>query len=411
MSSKNGILVTHPGRQHSHQLAQALHETDQLVGYWTGVPSAQPSTKGPLYRRLAQWSPQPTLGLPEDTIRHCYVEPLVRRVADALCAPPQAAVWRHRAMAWFDRWCAGQLPKDLDAVVCYENAALHTFRAAKKNGITTILDAASFHHQWQDAVYDPVEPPDAHACINAHKDEEIALADHVLTVSELARGSYVEGGVPDEKVTAVPMGADLSDFSPPEPRRVPSEEPVTFLFVGHAGRRKGTDTLLAAAEQLAQGGVLHRVQFAGDVEDALFADPPPTVEQLGYLGRDALVDSMQQADVLVLPSRHDSFGRVVVEAMATGLPALVSAHVGAKEVITDGENGWQVPAEDPKALAEQMRWCAEHPKQVAGMQEAAVEAAQDYTWVAYRERVVDVLTSVIEEESSSLRSDTFRASS
>ncbi|MCS3711894.1 glycosyltransferase family 4 protein [Salinibacter ruber] len=348
--------------------------------------------------------------MPEELSRHCYVEPLVRRVVDALCGPPQAAVWQHRAMAWFDRWCAGQLPEELDAVVCYENAALHTFRAAKGNGITTILDAASFHHQWQDAVYEPVEPPAAHARINAHKDEEIALADHVLTVSELARDSYVKGGVPDHKVTAVPMGADLSDFSPPESRRASSEEPVTFLFVGHAGRRKGTDTLLSATEALANNGVPHRMRFAGDVDEALFADAPPTVERLGYLGRDELMRAMHQADVLVLPSRHDSFGRVVVEAMATGLPALVSANVGAKQVITDGENGWVVPAEDSDALAEQMRWCIEHPEQVTGMQEVAVTAAQDYTWAAYRERVVDVITSVIEEGSSALRSDTSRAS-
>lgn len=404
------VLVIHPGRQHSHQLAQALHETNQLAGYWAGVPSAPPPSKGPLYRRLAQRSPQPTLNLPEAAIRHCYVEPLVRRLADAMCAPEQSAAWQHRAMAWFDRWCAWQLPDNLDTVVCYENAALHTFRAAKKKGITTILDAASFHHQWQDAVYEPVEPTGAHARINAHKDEEIVLADHVLTVSELARDSYVEAGVPDDKVTAVPMGVDLSDFSPPEPLRASSEEPVTFLFVGHAGRRKGTDTLLAAAEQLSEDGVPHCVQFAGDVDEPLFADAPPTVERLGYLGRDELVRAMHQADVLVLPSRHDSFGRVVVEAMTTGLPALVSAHVGAKEVLTDGENGWVVPAEDPEALAEQMRWCAAHPEQVAGMQEVAVTAAQDYTWAAYRERVVDVITSVIEEESSSLHSNTSRAS-
>ncbi|MBB4062404.1 glycosyltransferase family 4 protein [Salinibacter ruber] len=348
-----------------------------------------------MYRRLAQRSPQPTLQLPESLVQHCYVAPLVRRVADALCDPPQAAVWRHRAMAWFDRWCARQLPGDLDAVVCYENAALHTFRAAKKRGITTILDAASFHHQWQDAVYEPVEPPDAHARINAHKDKEIALADHVLTVSELARDSYVEGGVPDDKVTAVPMGADLSDFSPPEPRRTPSEERMTFLFVGHAGRRKGTDTLLAAAKTLVNDDAPHRVCFAGDVDASLFADAPPTVERLGYLGRDALIQAMQRADVLVLPSRHDSFGRVVVEAMATGLPALVSAHVGAKEVLTDGENGWVVPAEDANALTEQMRWCVNHPERVADMQEAAVQAAEGYMWTAYRERVVQCLETVI----------------
>jgi len=389
------VLVTHPGRQHSHQLARALHKQKTLFGYWAGVPSAPPSEKGPPYQLLARQSPQPTLALPAHRIRHCYVEPLVRRIAGAVCAPSQAAVWKHRAMKWFDRWCAWQLPDDLDAVVCYENAALHTFQAAKKRDIPTILDAASFHHQWQDAVYEPVEAEEAHARINAHKDREIALADHVLTVSDLARESYVEGGVPDEQVTTVPMGADLTDFAPPEPLRSPSDGPFTFLFVGHAGRRKGTDTLLAASGRLHKAGVSHRVAFAGDADDALFDDAPPTVDRLGYLGTDELVAAMHRADVLVLPSRHDSFGRVVVEAMATGLPALVSEHVGAKQVLTEGENGWTVPAEKDDALAEQMRWCVEHPDEVAAMQKPAVEAAQAYTWAAYRERVVRCLKQVV----------------
>ena len=393
---KESVLVTHPGRQHSHQLARALHDTGQLAGYWTGVPTAPPASKGPIYRWLADRISQPTLRLPADRVRHFYAEPLTRRIADALCSPARSVVWQHRAMEWFDRWCARRLPDTLDAVVCYENAALHTFRAARERGATTILDAASFHHQRQDAVYDPVEPDAAHARITAHKDEEIAHADHILTVSELARESYVEAGVPADTVTAVPMGADLSDFSPPEPRRVPSDSPLTFLFVGHAGRRKGTDTLLAASRALYEEDAAHRVRFAGDAEDDLFADVPPTVARLGYLGREALVRAMQEADVLVLPSRHDSFGRVVVEGMATGLPALVSAHVGAKEVITEGESGWVVSAADADALTDRMRWCVEHPDAVAGMQDAAVATAQDYTWTAYRDRVVRCLGRVLE---------------
>lgn len=390
------VLVTHPGRQHSHQLARALHESGWLAGYWTGVPSAPPASRGPVYRWLAEWSPQPTLDLPANRVRHCYVDPFTRRLADALCAPARAVVWQHRSKAWFDRWCVRRLPGDLDAVVCYENAALHTFRAAKERGVTTILDAASFHHQWQDAVYDPVESPAAHAAINGHKADEIAMADHVLTVSELARESYVEAGVPDDTVTSVPMGAELTDFAPPPPRG-PDGAPLTFLFVGHAGRRKGIDTLLAASRRLRDAGVAHRVQCAGGADEGTFDDAPAPVEHLGYLGRRALVRAMHRADVLVLPSRHDSFGRVVVEGMATGLPALVSEHVGAKEVLREGESGWVVPSEDVQALADRMRWCVANPEAVADMQAAAVAAAQDYTWVAYRERVTGVLENIVRD--------------
>lgn len=397
MHSSERVLVTHPGRQHSHQLARALHESGRLAGYWTGVPSASLASKGPFYRWLVDRSPQPTLDLPADRVRHCYVDPFTRRLADALCPPARAVVWRHRAKAWFDRWCTRRLPEALDAVVCYENAALHTFRAAKRQGATTILDAASFHHEWQDAFYEPVESQTAHTAINEHKADEIALADHILTVSEFARKSYVGAGVPKSKVTSVPMGADLTDFVLPSPPREPDGAPLSFLFVGHAGRRKGIDTLLAASRRLQDAGVRHHVRCAGGADEGTFDDAPTTVEHLGYLGRQALVQAMHRADVLVLPSRHDSFGRVVVEGMATGLPALVSEHVGAKEVLREGGSGWVVPAEDAEVLADRMRWCATHPEAVADMQAAAAAAAQHYTWAAYRERVTDVLENIVRD--------------
>jgi glycosyltransferase involved in cell wall biosynthesis len=351
---------------------------------------------------LARWSPQDTLALPGHVVRHCYVEPFVRRLAQAACAPAQAVVWKHRAMEWFDRWCAERLPDNLDAVVCYENAAFHTFRAARRRGITTILDTASVHHQWQDAVYDPVEPEPAHALITAHKDREIDLADWVLTVSEFARRSCVEAGLPDERVTSVPMGTNLADFAPPDPPRPAgaSDAPFMFLLVGHADRRKGADVLLEASRLLHDEGVEHRVQVAGEVDESLFEDSGPAIERLGYLDREELVRAYQQADVLVLPSRFDSFGRVVVEGMATGLPALVSEHVGAKEVVTEGESGWVVPAEDVDALADRMRWCVRHPEEVAAMREEAVAAAAEYTWSAYRHRVCRHLETVLEAPSS-----------
>jgi glycosyltransferase involved in cell wall biosynthesis len=320
----------------------------------------------------------------------------MRRLLEQFCTPAEKKAWQHRVLRTFDAWSAWQLPDDITAVICYENSARKTFRAAREKGITTILDAASFHHEWQDEFYEPVESVDVHRKINAYKDREIELADHILTVSELARESYADAGVSPERVRSVPMGADLSDFSQDGEGRNKQSGPFTFLFAGHAGRLKGVDIFLRASACLVQSGEHHRVQFAGGRDKELFEGSNAPVEQLGYLDHSSLADAFRNADCLVLPSRFDSFGRVVVEAMATGLPVLLSEHVGAKEVITEGETGWVVPAEDTEALAERMRWCIEHPEQVRAMRDACVETAQDYSWAVYRERVTEVLASVVE---------------
>jgi len=392
------ILVTHPARQHSHQLARSLFKRDLLKGYWTGVPAAEPSTKGPLYRLLARLSPQPTVGLPAHVVRHNYTVPLTWRLAGAVFPSSRAVALRHRADARFDAWAAERLPDDIEAVVCYENAALNTFRQARKRGITTILDAASFHYTWQDEFYEPVEPDDAHEAINARKGEEIRRADHILTVSELARESYVDAGVSPSRVTSVPMGADLSDFTPPEDPAVP-DGTFTFLFAGHAGRRKGADLLLKASEKLTNtADCNHRVQFAGGYEDGFFEQTTAPIETLGFLDHSALAEAFRRADCLVLPSRHDSFGRVVVEAMATGLPVLVSEHVGAKELVREAETGWVIPAEDVTALTRRMKWCLEHRGQLQQMSTAAVRTARRFSWKSYRSRVVKTIGAIIEVE-------------
>jgi hypothetical protein len=81
------ILVVHPGRQHSHQLARALHEENHLYEYWTGVPAADPKTKGPLYRWLARKSPQATTSLPGNAVRHNYLAPVARRLLRQIYSP------------------------------------------------------------------------------------------------------------------------------------------------------------------------------------------------------------------------------------------------------------------------------------------------------------------------------------
>jgi glycosyltransferase involved in cell wall biosynthesis len=322
--------------------------------------------------------------------------PLTRRIAEALLSSSRAVDWTHRSMDWFDRWAAARLDTiEASAVICYENAALHTFEASKRRGWTTILDAASFHHAWQDRHFDYPESETAHKRITERKDREIELADHVLTVSELARESYIEAGVSPDRITSIPVGCDLERFQSEELSSPQENAPCTFLFAGHASARKGVDTLLEAATQLEGGEIPFRLWFAGGAEESLPWDRVPSAKRLGYLDQTVLAKRMHAADCLVLPSRHDSFGMVVVEAMAAGCPVIVSDQVGAKQAVTEGESGWVVPAEDADALADRMQWCIDHAETVRSMADAAREDASEYSWEAYRERVAQHLRSLI----------------
>jgi len=389
------VIVTHPGRQHSHQAAMALQAAGMLGGYWAGVPAVEGQARWvprSLRTRFARYASVP---LDPELARWFPWAPALRRTGDALL-PAGAAAWTDfAACRLFDRWVARGLGRPrADAVLACEISALETFRAAKRRGLATLLDAPSLHHAAQDRLHGTTDSPGLHCRITRVKDEEIALADHVVTVSELARQTYLAAGVAAEKVHAVPLGADLALFSPDGAG--PQDGPLTFLYSGATIRRKGFDLLLAAFDRVAErrDARLRIVGPRGDLGHLLAGRDPAQVTFLGPQAQPELAAELRRADVLVLPSRNDSYGMVVPEALASGAPVLVSEMVGAKDLITVGKTGWIVPVDDIAALAERMAWCLDHPQEVRAMRGDCRRAAESATWPAYHRRFVELMRTV-----------------
>jgi glycosyltransferase involved in cell wall biosynthesis len=368
------VLVCHPGRQHSHQLALGLHEHGRLAGYLAGLP--------------AWWRPLPP-ALASADVRTFPIAPVSRRIGAGLGgdAAVRAEYWGYRA---FDRWCAREVRRRaLRAVVCYENAALETFRAARAAGIRCILDAASVHHALQDMRWPPTESAPLHRSITAAKDEELGLADAVLACSAMAGRSYVEAGVPAGRVHALHLGVDICQFQP-LPRRERATS-VHFAFVGAARRLKGFDLLL---EALADVRAAYPDTTLGVFGDARACPSASGVEYHGQLDHPRLALELALCDCLVLPSRFDSFGLVVLEAMACGLPVIVSDGAGAAECV-DEATGWIVPMGDRDALASAMRRCIERRAELPALGAAARLVAEQNDWSVYRERATRLIESLL----------------
>jgi len=411
VSDHRRVLVTHPGRQHSHQNALALERAGELAGYWSGVPSVAShhrSWPGRLLRPFLRYGPVP---LPADRARWMMLAPLLRRSGDLLLPLRAAQRLDFFACRAFDRQVARRLGTvDAAAVIACEISARDTFARAHDRGWTTLLDAPSFHHAAQDRLHGYSESPSLHRRIVAIKDEEIARADHVLTVSRLARGTYLDAGVAPEKVHAVPLGADLQLFTPDGPRPPwapgPADDAVTFLFAGASIHRKGFDLLVTAFDRVRRGAPSARLRIVGPGGDSAHlvgrrtvSDGGDSIEVRGAVPQDELATELRGADCLVLPSRNDSFGMVVAEALACGTPVIVSEMVGAKDLVEEGVSGWIVPTEDADALAASMLRCARDPEALRAMAPAAREAAESATWAAYHRRFAALIGSLLPEAS------------
>jgi glycosyltransferase involved in cell wall biosynthesis len=390
------VLVVHSGRQHSHQLAMALAEKGMLARYVTGLPT-RPEAGGWLGRRLFR-DKAAAYAIPIEPalVKHVYLATVLRKAAAMACPPKLTATISHRADALFDAWVCRLLASERpQVVVAYENSALHTFRRAKRLGIKTVLDAASVHHSCEHP--GSREQFDAaRRWTNARKDAEIALADQILTVSRFARESYLSAGVPAERVHAIPVGVDVRRFRAADDvrdERAETDRNFRFVYVGNATPRKGLHVLCGAMRLLRDAGERCTATLIGST-GSLVDDAENGIRRVSWMSHDQLTRELARHDVLVLPSYFDSFGMVVAEAMACGLPVIVTENVGAKEMVTPEVNGQVVPVGEAEALAGAMRWFLANRDRLPEMSQAARLAAERYDWSHYRRRVVEFLQSL-----------------
>ncbi len=128
---------------------------------------------------------------------------------------------------------------------------------------------------------------------------------------------------------------------------------LVVLFVGRLGPEKGIGVLLDAWELLGRRTELARLVFvgAGMMESAILQRGLRNVQVRGMRHGPELSAAYASADLFVLPSATETFGNVLLEAMASGLPSVVAAAGGPTEFATHGENVWFVPPNDAVALS------------------------------------------------------------
>ena len=185
--------------------------------------------------------------------------------------------------------------------------------------------------------------------------KEYELADLIWCPSIFVQESLINNGVPKDKTFVSHLGVNISDFNVEESARTTSE-PFVILFVGSICVQKGVHVLL---EALLHADIPNTVMVFNGVADRTAKILLDTYyERLAKKNITVKIDPgdprryHKKASVFVLPSVHDAFGIVVPEAMAAGLPIIVSTNVGAKECIKHGGNGFVFTSGDHQQLAE-----------------------------------------------------------
>ena len=231
-------------------------------------------------------------------------------------------------------------------------------------------------------------------CLCRTADVIFALSD--FSAHNIARAYHV----PLHKMTVMYGGVDESFFVP---NRIGQQGTRTLLFCGRLGGRlqgrrqqKGIDILLQAMPTiLAHHQVKLEIVGSGPLLEAFQVmacglGVEEHVEFTGFVEYAQMPDRYASADLFVLPSRRESFGLVLAEAMAARLP-VVATQVGAiPEVVKDGETGILVPPEDPLVFAEAVNDLLSHPRKMKDMGAKGRERVErHFTWDKVAERVLE----------------------
>jgi alpha-maltose-1-phosphate synthase len=395
------VLLSHPtGNQNVRNALRSLVEHEMLAEFWTTIACRSDSrwsrllpagTRVQLARRSFPEAPNHQVkNVPwREAVR---LAARSKRLAEFLSSGerPFSVIGMYRN---FDGRVARRLARlKPDVVYAYEGGALQTFREARRLGVRTYYELPSSYRYWEHRILsEEAERNPEYAELlpklkdsPAHmqwKDEELQLADYVFVPSQHVRRS-LEGVVPDEKICVINYGAP-----PVQPRKsilYDATRQLKVLFVGALIQRKGIGYLLEAIEQLGSqveltlvGSRFHanrRVDEACHRWHWFETLPHPQVLKL-----------MAEADVLVLPSLTEGCALVVLEALACGLPVIVTPNTGSLEFVRDEREGFVVPVCRSDAIADRLTALIRDREMLARMSLQAQATAAEKSWERYRE--------------------------
>jgi glycosyltransferase involved in cell wall biosynthesis len=303
---------------------------------------------------------------------------------------------------WFEKHAAKRLRKTQAKVaVGAETCALAYFREAHRLDMKCMLDShgipAPFLDESLARAADefglPAPPRSDSQAMTDHKVMERELAHTIVFCSELQKRLWVKLGVPEAKCQVSPLWVDCGFWHPlPEIKKTPlHNRKLRAVAVGAGSLAKGLPYLLQAWRPLAKAVELHLVGGVAESLKPMLNEGTEQPHLHGYMSRPQLREMLNQQDVLIMPSLGDSFGFVAVEAMACGLPVIVTEHCG----VPVPDASWRVPAHDALRIRECLQGYLDDPAHLENDSEMAKNWAAQQTPNAYRQRIQRLYQSLL----------------
>jgi glycosyltransferase involved in cell wall biosynthesis len=213
--------------------------------------------------------------------------------------------------------------------------------------------------------------------------------DLLYVNSDHYRKCWIDRGIPAHKIAILPRGLDTSLFDPSKRDRaflkklgVP-EDAIALLYVGRISKEKDLDVITAAFKKLRKERKdLHLVLVGDGPYLKEMKSQIPEAHCTGYLAGQDLAKAYASSDIFLFPSTTDTFGNVILEAQASGLPSVVSDTGGPRELIQDGVTGFITKSLDVESFTAAVQRLIDERKLREIMRVNARRAVESRDWSA-----------------------------
>ncbi len=401
----HGIVLGYIAVHQMFQLALAAHEIGELEAFYCSMVD-RPGKWGSFPSRWAggaMFSPLGLDALPFERLHEIPWPILSRNIQRSLGRGAQETYLSSNTM--FAKSVAQRLGRHSARIfVGAETCSLEVFRAARKSGMKCVLDCPGIPSDMLEEnrllagseLGIPVERSKSCDGMARRRHEELNLADLVFVCSDLARTALGKSGVEKSRLFVNSLWVDDCFLAIPEKFAVLNRsKPLRVLYAGRSSLAKGVPYLMDAVDSLGSscvltlcGGVDQEIRDWAGARMSNYTETP-------WVPRSKLAEFFHAHDVLVLPSLGDSFGFVALEAMACGLPVIVTTMTGVPVPI----DAWKVPSHSSFAIAERLALYQADRDLLQLHGEIARAWAMEFTPANFRKRAAAMFSTLLQSDS------------
>lgn len=411
------IIVAHPGQQHSYKVASELKKHDMLFKYITTVYDKNNSIIMKVVKKF----------LSKENYKRANSRKNVDLLDDEVVIFNQFWGLIEIALARFDKgrkvykWfhylnsdyfgykvARYAIKNKVDAVILYDTNAMKCFDILMKKApnILRIMDVSAANRLYMRNIYER----DFELCpqfsnklkkergflwekgIEKRMKKEIVFTQMFVVPSNFVRESLIYSGVNNQDIYICPYGANFLAEKKVE-KKVKYVERLEAVYVGNVTEMKGIYYLLEAIKKIDKNKIHLTIIGSYDNSDGLLSQYMDVVTFTGRIMHDKVAEILKKSDFFVFPSLGEGLSLSVLEALACGLPCIVTKNSGANDAIEDGKNGFVIDIQDIGALVEKMLWFDQNRDKIPEMSQQAVETINQYNWNNHEHCLVNAIQS------------------